>query len=148
MRRPIRSRNRRHAGPVLVVDSSVWIDFFNDADHPAVEMLDQLLQRGEIRLVVPDLVLFEVLRGFRSEHEHRRARSLMQSLHVEDTGGAELALAAAQHYRSLRAQGITVRSGIDVIVAAFCIERDYALLHRDRDFDAFEQLRGLRGWKH
>lgn len=133
---------------MLVVDSSVWIDFFNDADHPAVEMLDQMLERGEIRLVVPDLVLFEVLRGFRLEHEHRRARSLMETLDIEVTGGAELALAAAQHYRSLRAQGITVRSGIDVIVAAFCIERDYALLHRDRDFDAFEQRRGLRGWRH
>ncbi len=133
---------------MLVVDSSVWIDFFNDADHPAVEMLDEMLDRGEIRLVVPDLVLFEVLRGFRLEHEYRRASSLMQSLHIEDTGGVELALAAAQHYRSLRAQGITVRSGIDVVVAAFCIERDYALLHRDRDFVAFEQWRGLRGWQH
>jgi predicted nucleic acid-binding protein len=133
---------------VLVVDSSVWIDFFNDADHPAAEMLDQMLDHGEIRLVVPDLVLFEVLRGFRHEHDHRQARRLMESLDVESTGGADLALAAAQHYRSLRAQGITVRTGIDVLVAAFCIENDYALLHRDRDFRAFEERRGLRGWKH
>jgi predicted nucleic acid-binding protein len=132
---------------VLVVDSSVWIDYFNDADHPAVDVLDQLLAHGEVRLVVPDLVLFEVLRGFRHEHDHRQARRLMESLHIENTGGAELALAAAQHYRSLRAQGITVRSGIDVLVAAFCIENDYALLHRDRDFEAFEERRGLRGWK-
>jgi predicted nucleic acid-binding protein len=133
---------------VLVVDSSVWIDFFNDADHPSVEMLDQMLDHGEIRIVVPDLVLFEVLRGFRHEHDHRQARRLMESLHVESIGGAELALTAAQHYRSLRAQGITVRSGIDVLIAAFCIENDYALLHRDRDFHAFEERRGLRGWKH
>ena len=133
---------------MLVVDSSVWIDYFNDADHPAVEMLDQLLEHGEVRLVVPDLVLFEVLRGFRHEHIHRQARRLMESLHVENTGGAELAMAAAQHYRSLRAHGITVRSAIDVLVATFCIENDYALLHRDRDFDAFETLRGLRGWTH
>jgi len=132
---------------VLVVDSSVWIDFFNGVDHPAVELLGQLLDHGEVRLVVPDLVLFEMLRGFRHEHSHRQARRLMESLHVEDAGGAELALAAAQHYRSLRAQGVTVRSGIDALVAAFCIEHDYALLHRDRDFHAFEQLRGLRGWK-
>jgi predicted nucleic acid-binding protein len=133
---------------VLVVDSSVWIDFFNDADHPAVDLLQHLLDQGEVRLVVPDLVLFEVLRGFRHEHAHRQARRLMESLHVEDTGGTELALAAAQHYRSLRAQGITVRSAMDVLVAAFCIEHDYALLHRDRDFRAFEDLRGLRGWRH
>lgn len=133
---------------MLVVDSSVWIDFFNDAEHAAVETLDALLDHGEIRLVVPDLVLFEVLRGFRHEAGHRQARRLMESLTVETTGGADLALAAAQHYRQLRAQGITVRSGIDVLVAAFCIERDYALLHRDRDFHAFEQRLGLRGWTH
>ncbi len=133
---------------MLVVDSSVWIDFFNDVDHPAVELLQQLLDHGEVRLVVPDLVLFEVLRGFRHEHSHRQARRLMESLQVQSTGGSELALAAAQHYRSLRAQGITVRSPIDVLVASYCIENDYALLHRDRDFTAFETHRGLRGWRH
>ena len=133
---------------MLVVDSSVWIDFFNDVDTPGAQLLQHLLDRGEVRVVVPDLVLFEVLRGFRFEHEYRQARLLMQTLSVEPVGGAEVALAAAQHYRSLRAQGITVRSAIDVLVASFCIEKDYALLHRDRDFTAFEELRGLRGWKH
>ena len=133
---------------MLVVDSSVWIDFFNNADHPAVDLLQHMLDHGEVRIVVPDLVLFEVLRGFRQEHSHRQARRLMESLSVEDTGGAALALVAAQHYRSLRAQGLTVRSGIDVLVASFCIENDYALLHRDRDFSAFETHRGLRGWRH
>ncbi len=133
---------------MLVVDSSVWIAYFNATDDPAAQMLDQLLDHGEVRLVVPDLVLFEVLRGFRHERDHRQARLLMESLSIEQVGGAEVALAAAQHYRSLRAQGITVRSPIDVLVATFCIERDYALLHRDRDFDAFEDLRGLRGWRN
>ena len=133
---------------MLVVDSSVWIDFFNNADHPAVDLLQHMLDHGEVRIVVPDLVLFEVLRGFRQEHSHRQARRLMESLSVEDTGGAALALVAAQHYRSLRAQGLTMRSGIDVLVASFCIENDYALLHRDRDFSAFETHRGLRGWRH
>ncbi|HWI10073.1 MAG TPA: PIN domain-containing protein [Burkholderiaceae bacterium] len=133
---------------MLVVDSSVWIDFFNAADDPATQMLEQLLDHGEVRLVVPDLVLFEVLRGFRHERDHRQARKLMETLSIEAAGGAELALAAAQHYRNLRAQGITVRSSIDVLVATFCIEHDYALLHRDRDFDAFEELRGLRAWRH
>jgi len=133
---------------VLVVDSSVWIDFFNDAEHPAVEMLQQLLGHGEVRIVVPDLVLFEVLRGFRLESDLRQARRLLEGLSVQSTGGAELAMAAVHHYRSLRAHGITVRSAIDVLVASFCIENDYALLHRDRDFDAFEQWRGLRGWRH
>lgn len=133
---------------MLVVDSSVWIDFFNNADDPAVQVLEHLLDNGEVRLVVPDLVLFEVLRGFRHERDHRQARLLMETLSIEQAGGADLALAAAQHYRSLRAHGVTVRGSVDVLVAAFCIERDYALLHRDRDFDAFEQLRGLRAWRH
>ena len=133
---------------MLVVDSSVWIDFFKGVDRPAVSLLQHLLDHGEVRLVVPDLVLFEVLRGFRHERDHRQARLLMESLSVESTGGAELARAAAAHYRALRAQGITIASAIDVLVAAWCIEQDYALLHRDADFDAFETLRGLRTWKH
>jgi predicted nucleic acid-binding protein len=133
---------------VLVVDSSVWIDFFNGAEHPAVGMLAGLLAQGDVRIVVPDLVLFEVLRGFRHEAAYREARRLMESLHVEATSGAGLALAAAGHYRNLRERGITLRSAIDVLVASWCIERDYALLHRDSDFHAFERLRGLRGWAH
>ena len=133
---------------MLVVDSSVWIDFFNGADEPATDLLGQLLDHGEVRLVVPDLVLYEVLRGFRLEHELRTARQLMQGLDLESAVDPELAVAAAEHYRQLRGRGHTVRSAIDVLVASFCIERDYALLHRDRDFDAFEKLRGLRGWRH
>ena len=133
---------------MLVVDSSVWIDFFNAADEPAAQLLEQLLDSGEVRLVVPDLVLFEVLRGFRHERDFRQARVLLQTLSIEPIGGTEQALAAVDHYRSLRAAGITVYSAIDVLVATFCIERDYALLHRDRDFDAFEDLRGLRTWRH
>lgn len=133
---------------MLVVDSSVWIDYFARNVRPASDLLDELLDHGEVRIVVPDLVLFEVLRGFRHERDHRQARLLMESLSIEATGGAELARTAAQHYRSLRAQGITVRSAIDVLVATFCIENDYALLHADRDFDAFEQHRGLRSWRH
>ena len=72
----------------------------------------------------------------------------MLSMRVEPTGAQGLALRAAAHYRSLRAMGITVRSAIDVLVAAFCIERGYALLHRERDFHAFEDFRGLRALKH
>lgn len=133
---------------MLVVDSSVWIDFFNDVDHPAVDHLAGLLASGDLPIVVPDLVLFEVLRGFRGERELRQAEALMGSLSVEPTGSVSLALQAARHYRGLRERGITVRSGIDVLVATFCIERDYLLLHRDRDYLAFEQHRGLRGWRH
>lgn len=133
---------------MLVVDSGVWIDFFNGAGHPAAAVLDHMLNAGEVRIVVPDLVLFEVLRGFRHERDHRQARLLMESFDVEDLCGADMARHAAAHYRALRAQGVTVRSSIDVLVASFCIERDYALLHRDRDYQAFAQRRGLRTWEH
>ncbi len=137
---------------MLVVDSSVWIDYFNGAASAQAELLDQLLGRGLVRLVVPDLVLFEVLRGFRHERDLRAARLLMESLSIEATlepaHAHGFALRAAEHYRSLRRHGQTVRSPVDVLVATFCIERDYALLHNDRDFDAFEAHRGLRVWRH
>ena len=126
----------------------VFVDFFNGADAPAAELLSQLLDHGEVRLVVPDLVLLEVLRGFRLERELRTARQLMQGLEVETSLDPDLAVAAAEHYRQLRGRGHMVRSAVDVLVAAFCIERDYALLHDDREFDAFEQHRGLRVWRH
>lgn len=133
---------------MLVVDSSVWIDFFNARDSVARYELRRLLDDGNVRLVLPDLVLFEVLRGFREERALRQARLLLQSLHIEPCGGEDVALAAAEHYRHLRARGITVRSSIDVMVAAFCIERDYLLLHSDRDYDAITVHRGLRVWGH
>lgn len=133
---------------MVVADSSVWIDFFNARPNPARDALRRLLHEGDTRVVVPDLVLFEVLRGFRDEREQRQARSLMMSLDVAETSSVALSLQAAQHYRDLRKTGVTVRHGIDVLVATFCIENDYVLLHRDRDFLAFEQQRGLRGWRH
>ena len=133
---------------MLVVDSSVWIDFFVDRPTAACDALDRLLADGHIRLVVPDLVLYEVLRGFRDERALRQARLLLQTLSVEPCGGEDIALAAAEHYRLLRARGITVRSSIDVMIAAFCIERDYLLLHSDRDYDAIAVHRGLRVWVH
>jgi len=131
---------------MLVVDSSVWIDFFNQRESPARDELRRLLDDGHTRLVVPDLVLYEVLRGFRHERPMRQARQLLQTLSVESCGGEDVALAAAGHYRHLRAHGITVRSAIDVMIAAFCIERDYLLLHSDYDYIAFAVHRGLRVW--
>jgi len=133
---------------MVVVDSGVWIDFFNGAGTLAQATLRRLLTDGEAELIVPDLVLYEVLRGFRQERDYLQAQRLMGAMSVMSTGGGELAQKAAAHYRGLRALGITVRSAIDVLVASFCIERGYVLLHRDRDFDAFEDHRGLRAWAH
>ena len=133
---------------MLVVDSSVWIDFFNARDTAARIELRRLLDDGQTRLVVPDLVLYEVLRGFREERALRQARLLLQTLSVEPCGGEDIVLSAAEHYRQMRLRGITVRSSIDVLVATFCIENDYLLLHSDRDFDAIAAQRGLRVWGH
>jgi predicted nucleic acid-binding protein len=133
---------------VLVVDSSVWIDFFRHVSNEATTALEHLLMDGQVRIVVPDLVLFEVLRGFRYEDEYNDALALFQGLHIEPACTPDLALRAAQHYRSLRDQGVTVASSIDVLLATFCIDRGYTLLHRDRDYLVFEDRRGLRGWQH
>ncbi|PJK10239.1 VapC toxin family PIN domain ribonuclease [Lysobacteraceae bacterium NML120232] len=131
---------------MLVVDSSVWIDFFNGRDTAGRLELRRLLDDGHTRLVVPDLVLYEVLRGFRDERAMRQAKRLLQTLSVESCGGEEIVLAAAEHYRQLRSRGITIRSAVDVLVAAFCIENNYLLLHSDRDYDALAVYRGLRVW--
>lgn len=133
---------------MVVVDSSVWIDFFVNRQTVASGELERLLDDGRARVIVPDLVLYEVLRGFRNEWALQQARRLLQTLSVEPCGGEDIALAAAEHYRALRARGITVRSAIDVLVAAFCITRDYLLLHSDRDYDAIAAHRGLRVWGH
>ncbi|MFG6430900.1 PIN domain nuclease [Roseateles sp. LYH14W] len=133
---------------MVVVDSSVWIDLFAGRENGATAALEQLLNDGQTRLVLPDLVLFEVLRGFRSEGDLRIARSLLSTLPTESTGGADLAHSAADQYRRLRRLGLTIRSGIDCLIATFCIERDFALLHRDRDYDAYADHLGLQVWPH
>ena len=97
---------------MLVVDSSVWIDFFNARDTAARVELRRLLDDGNTRLVIPDLVLFEVLRGFRYERPLRQARQLLHTLSVEPCGGEDVALAAAGHYHYLRKRGVTVRSAV------------------------------------
>ena len=133
---------------MLVVDSGVWIDFFNGTPSPARATLRRLLADGDAEIVVPDLVLYEVLRGFRQERDYLQAESLLGGFTQAATGGAPLARQAARHYRHLRAAGITVRSTIDVLLAAFCIQAGHTLLHADRDFDAFEATQGLRAWRH
>jgi predicted nucleic acid-binding protein len=133
---------------VILVDSSVWIDFFNGRDTAAVNQLADLLADGGAPIVMADLVLFEVLRGFRHEQDYHAARRSLAALTVVQIGGEEEVQRAAQHYRAMRSQGHTVHSPIDVLLASYCIEHDHALLHSDRDFDALEALRGLKVWRH
>jgi predicted nucleic acid-binding protein len=131
---------------MLVVDSSVWIDFFRGTETAAKRKLKALLADGSTVIIVPDLVLYEVLRGFRHERDYRSALQLMRGFSWESAFSPELAQEAAQHYRAMVGQGFTVRSALDVMIGAFCIERDYTLLHNDRDFATMNALRGLRVW--
>lgn len=133
---------------MIFVDASVWIDFFNGNASPEVARLADLLHDGAAPLGMADLTLFEVLRGFRHPQDFLAARHALSALPVIDIGGELNVLAAAEHYRALRAQGVTIKSPVDVLLASFCIENGYALLHSDRDFDALESRRGLRVWRH
>jgi predicted nucleic acid-binding protein len=126
---------------LILVDSSVWIDYFKGAITLQTEKLDTLL--GREPLAIGDLILTEVLQGFASERDFNRARKLMTSLTVVQLGGEEIAIQAARNFRALRKRGVTVRKTIDTVIATRCIEGGYALLHNDRDFDAFSEHLGL-----
>jgi predicted nucleic acid-binding protein len=119
---------------VILVDSSVWIDFFNGRATPQTDLLARLIPRQ--RLLVGDLIVTEVLQGFRDDHEFERARRALAEL--------PYAQASAQNYRRLRQSGITMRRTIDVIIATFCILNSDVLLHADRDFDVMRAHLGLR----
>lgn len=127
---------------MLLVDSSVWIDFFNGKSTPETLYLRDQADRSLI--AVGDLILCEVLQGFRHEKEYQAAHELLSSFHYFDLAGQSIALQAAQNYRTLRKRGVTVRKTIDVLIGTFCIANGLQLLHADRDFDPLEQYLGLQ----
>ena len=127
---------------MILIDSSVWIDYFRGVPTPQTNLLDSLL--GNELLVTGDLVLAEVLQGFNSDRDFNQAKKLLTSLEVINLGGKEIALQAAQNFRTLRRKGITVRKTIDTVIATRCIESGLNLLYSDRDFDPFVQHLGLR----
>jgi hypothetical protein len=127
---------------MIIVDSSVWIDFFNGRDTPQTSKLDALLSGEPIG--VGDLILTEVLQGFRSDTDHHTARKLLTALPVMEMLGVERALKAAANFRALRKRGITIRKTADVIIATFCIEEGHSLLFCDQDFPPFVEHLGLR----
>lgn len=126
---------------MVLVDTSVWIDYFNGVDSPEAGLLDRLLGTG--RLLTGDLILAELLQGFISESAARRAYRLLVELPYRDLAGREVALAAAMNYRALRARGITVRKTIDMLIGTYCMLAGHELLHADRDFDVLEKHLGL-----
>jgi predicted nucleic acid-binding protein len=133
---------------MTLVDSSVWIDYFRGDKNLQTEYLDLLLERSEEEVGVADLVVFEVLRGFTNTRAQRKAQALLLSTKVVDIGGLDNALSAVSVYRQLRAQGRTVRSPIDVLLASYCMTHGHVLLHRDADFESLKGLGGLDTWPH
>ncbi len=126
---------------MIVVDSSVWIDYFKGVETRETALLDDIL--GLEPIVIGDLILAEVLQGFRSDHEVRRARAALDTLIFEPMVGRDIALISAGNYRTLRAKGVTVRKTIDMLIATFCMENRHILLHSDRDFDPIKEHLGL-----
>lgn len=127
---------------MLLVDSSVWVDYFNGRITEETDRLDALL--GTEPIAIGDLILAEVLQGFRNDADHATAKRLLTSLTIYDLLGATLALKTADNYRALRKRGVTVRKTTDAIIATFCIESGIPLLYSDRDFDPFVKHLGLK----
>lgn len=127
---------------MILVDSSVWIDYFRGTATAQAEMLDALL--GQEPLIVGDLILAEVLQGFGSDRDFKQARKLLTSLTVVNLVDSEIAIQAAKNFRTLRTLGITVRKTIDTLIATKCIQSGFTLLYSDRDFDPFVQHLELR----
>ena len=127
---------------MILVDSSVWVDYFRGNATAETDKLDSLL--GTEPLAIGDLILTEVLQGFGSDKDFNEAKRLLSTLVVVELGGRDIAIQAAKNYRALRALGITVRKTIDTVIATRCIESGFALLYSDRDFDPFVTYLGLR----
>ena len=124
-----------------IVDSPVWIDYFGGVVTPQTDLLYTAL--GQQAIALGDIILCEVLQGYRRQHDFEAARQALLQFPVYTIGGTEIAIQSAENYRALRHRGITVRKTIDCLIATFVIERGFSLLHNDRDFDPFEAHLGL-----
>ena len=127
---------------MILVDSSVWIDYFRSADTPQVALLDSLLGRSP--LAVGDLIAAEVLQGIQDERDFKLVKKTFEDFEHVDLVGYDLAVKASENYRSLRRMGFTIRKTIDTLIATRCIEDGLTLLHADKDFLPFSEHLGLR----
>lgn len=127
---------------MVIVDSTVWIDYLSGKRNAHCEWLDKGLGKRSIGLT--DLILAEVLQGYRNDAVFERILLRLQTLPIFQMSSLGLAVASARNYRSLRVRGVTIRTTIDCLIATFCIESGHSLLHRDRDFDPFEKQLGLK----
>jgi predicted nucleic acid-binding protein len=127
---------------MLVVDSTVWIDYFNGVENSLTDYLHQIADKTPI--LVGDLILAEVLQGFRDDSDFEKARRAFAKYIQVEMVNQELALQSARNYRMLRRKGVTVRKTIDSFIATYCIENEHDLLHNDSDFDGYEEHLGLK----
>lgn len=127
---------------MILVDSSVWIDYFNGTETLATKKLDSLL--GVQPVCIGDLILAEVLQGFRQDTDYQAAKNLLCTLPIHSMVGTDISIKSAENFRALRKQGITIRKTIDTLIATYCIETDLTLLHSDKDFQPFQQYLGLQ----
>jgi predicted nucleic acid-binding protein len=127
---------------MIVVDSSVWIDYFNGKITQQTDWLDSSL--GNTPIVMGDLILTEVLQGFQTDRDFRTVKDLLWGMPFMAMGGCELALQSVMNYRSLRKNGVTVRKTIDIMIGTFCIHYQLPLLHDDRNFDPMARFLGLK----
>jgi len=127
---------------MLVVDTSVWVDYFNGVGNPQTDFLNTILDKTPI--LIGDLILAEVLQGFRHDPDFEKVRRILSKFMQGSMVNPVLAVQSARNYRFLRQKGVTVRKTIDSLIATFCIENDYELLHNDSDFDGYEEHLGLR----
>jgi hypothetical protein len=118
---------------MILVDSSVWIDYFNGRKTWQTNLLDNLL--SDVPIIIGDLILAEILQGFQSDNDYKSAKSFLTDLPFRQMGGYQVAVQSAQNYRILRKKGVTVRKTIDVIIGTYCIIEGLPLLHDDRDFE-------------
>jgi predicted nucleic acid-binding protein len=132
---------------VITADTSVWVDYFNGQQTLQTDALDDLLDDSANEVVLLDVVLMEVLRGFRIDRDLRLARRVLAPLPVRTAGGEAIAVAAAAMYRQLRRVGVTIRSSVDLLIGSWCVVNGCVLLHDDRDFDAMATRHGLLTWK-
>lgn len=126
---------------MIIVDSSVWIDYFSGVYTPQAEKLDNAL--GIEPVAIGDLILTEVLQGFRHDKAYKAARKIFEDITIFDMLGTQMAIKSAENFRALRKKGITVRKTADVIIATFCIEQKLPLLFSDKDFKPFVKHLGL-----
>jgi len=127
---------------MILVDSSVWIDYFNGKTTANTDWLDLAL--GKEPIIMGDLILIEVLQGFQSDADFKTARKMLLSFPFWEMVGEELAIKSALNYRLLRKYGVTVRKTIDIMIGTFCIHHRFSLLHDDRDFDSMEKYLNLQ----